>query len=100
MARSLPDGGLWIEEDFAGERREAGLDIAGSGRVVAGEKVAEVALRLDEVTTLGDADESRADGGVAMWMETHAGADDVGDLVKAAVVLVPERMENAALDGF
>ena len=34
-----------------------------------------------------------------MRVELHRGADDVGDLVEAAVVHVPERVEDAALDG-
>ena len=32
-------------------------------------------------------------------VQLHRGADDVGDLVEAAVVHLPERVEHAALDG-
>ena len=61
--------------------------------------VAVVALRLDEPAALADGHERGADGGVAVRVELHRGADDVGDLVEAAVVHVPERVEHAALDG-
>ncbi len=99
IVAGLPVGGLRIEENLTGKRREAGLDVTGRGRIVTGEKITEIALRLDEVATLGDADERGADGGVAVRMEAHARAYDIGDLMKTSVVLLPKRVENAALDG-
>ena len=44
-----------------------------------------------------DGHERRADGRVAVRVELHRRADDVGDLVEAAVVHVPERVQDAAL---
>ena len=100
VVAELPGGGLRVEEDVLGEGGEAGLDVPGRCGIVAGEQVAVVALRLDEPGALADGHERSADGGVAVRVQLHRGADDVGDLVKAAVVHVPERVEDAALDGF
>ena len=42
-------------------------------------------------------DERGADRGVAVRVKLHRRADDIGDLVEAAVVHVPEGVEDAAL---
>jgi hypothetical protein len=99
VVAELPGGGLRVEEDVLGEIGQAGLDVTRGGGIVAGEGVAVVALGLDEPGALADGDERGADGGVAVRVELHRGADDVGDLVEAAVVHVPEGVEDAALDG-
>jgi hypothetical protein len=86
VVAELPDGGLRVEEDFLGEGSEAGLDVAGGGGAVAGEGIAVVALWFNEPAALAEVDEGGLDRGVAVGVEAHAGADDVGDLVEAAVV--------------
>ena len=100
VVAELPDRGLGIEDDLARERREAGLDVARRRRAVAREHVAEVALRLDEQTSLGHADQRGLDRGVTVRMEAHAGADDVGHLVESAVIHFPQRVQDAALHRF
>jgi len=99
VVAELPGGGLRIEGDLAGEIREPGLDVTGRCGAVAGERVAEVSLRVDQHAALAHADERGADGGVAVRMVAHGGADDVGGLVEAAVVHFPKRVKDAALDG-
>ena len=100
VVAELPGGGFGVEDDFAGEGGEARFDVASGGGVVAGEDVAEVALGFDEEGALRDGDEGGVDGGVAVGVVAHGGADDVGDFVEASVVHFVEGVEDAALDGF
>ena len=54
-------GGFRVEDDFVGELGEAGLDVTGGGRAVAGEGVAPVSLGVDEQVLLAEPDDGRAD---------------------------------------
>jgi hypothetical protein len=89
VVTELPSSGLRVEEYVFGKGRESGLDVTRSRRVVTGEGVAEVALRLDEKRALADADERRADRSVTMRVQRHRAPDYVGDLVKTSVIHVP-----------
>ena len=86
-----------VEERLHGERREAALGVAGGRGLVAGEDVAEVALLLDEVVLVGQHHEGVADGGVAVGVQLHGLADDVGHLVELAVVHLVQGVEDAPL---
>ncbi len=92
-------GELVVENLVAREVGQAALDVARGRRRVAGVDVAEVPLPLDEVTLLLQHDERVGDGGVAVRMELHAVADDVGDLDELAVVVAVERVQDAPLHG-
>ena len=94
-----PVGGFRVEDDFDGELGEAGLDVARGGRAVAGEDVAPVALGVDEQILLPESDDGVADRLVAVRVVVHRVADDVGDLVVAAVVHFLHGVQDAALDG-
>lgn len=100
VIRSGPVGDFWAEGDVESELGEAGFDVAGGGGVVAREDVAPVALGIDEEFFLSELDHGVADGGVTMGVIFHGIADDVGDLVVAAVFEFVHGMEDATLDGF
>ena len=91
--------GLLVEDLVAREVREAALDVARGGGLVAGVDVAEVALALDEVALVGEVHERAVDRGVAVRVVEHRAPDDGGDLDEAAVVHLGERVQDAALDG-
>ena len=123
-------GGFLVEKLFAREVGEAALDVTGGGGGGTGEDVAEVPLSPDQVALalflavvrvpppalawtgggfgrggfelpfLLQVDERVGDGGVAVRMVRHDAADDGGDLDRAAVVHLVERVENAPLDRF
>ena len=97
VVAELPDRCLGIEHHLARKGREARLDVAGCRSAVAGQEIPEVALRLDEQAPLGHADEGSLDRRVAVRMEAHGRPDDVGHLVKPAVVHFPQRVEDPAL---
>ena len=99
IVAELPSRGFRVEEHLLGEGREARLDVTGGGGAVASEDVAVVALWFHEPAALAEVDECGADRGVAVGVEAHAGAHDVGDLVETAIVHLPKRVEDAALDG-
>ncbi len=92
-------GEIVVEELRGGQVGQAALDIARGGGGVAGVDVAEIALAFDEIAAVDQHDQRIADGGVAVRMELHGVAHDVGDLDEAAVVVLVQRIENAALDG-
>ena len=92
-------GRLFVEDLVAREVREAALDVARGGGLVAGEDVAEVALALDEVALVRQVHERAVDRGVAVRVVEHRSPDDGGDLDEAAVVHLGERVQDAALDG-
>lgn len=97
---SGPVGDFWAEGDVESEFGEAGFDVTGGGGVVAREDVAPVALGIDEEFLLSELDHGVANGGVTMGVVFHGVADDVGDLVVAAVFEFVHGMEDAALNGF
>jgi hypothetical protein len=88
-----------VEEVLECQRREPALDVARRRRGVARQEVAEIALPVDEEALRGENDERVADRCVAVGMQLHRLADDVGHLVIAAVVHLEERVEDAALHG-
>jgi len=67
---------------------------------VAGHRVAEVALLLNEIVLVGEHHQCVADRGVAVGVELHGVADDVGDLVELAVIHLRQGGEDPALNGF
>ena len=92
-------GEVVVEELRGGQVGQAALDVARGGGGIAGVDVAEVALAFDEIAAVDQRDERVADGGVAVRMELHRVADDVGDLDEAPVVVLVQRIQDAALDG-
>ena len=97
IVAGCPLGDLRAEKDVLGELRQARFDVSGGRRVVAGEDVAPVPLGVDEQLLLAQLHHGVADRGIAVRMVLHAVADDVGDLVVATVVLLPQRVHDAAL---
>ena len=81
-------GQIVVEELVARKVGQAALDVARGSRRIAGEKVAEIALPLDEVLPVRQRDQRLSDRGVAVRVELHAVADDVGDLDEFAVVIL------------
>ena len=89
-----------VEEGLASERRQPALDVAGRCRGVPREHGAEVALSLDEVFLVRQDHQGVADRCVAVRVELHRLADDVGDLVEAPVVHGVHGGQDAPLHGF
>ena len=96
---SEPVGGLGVEDHIEGELREAGFDVAGGGSRVAGVGVPPVPLHVDEQLLLPELDHGIGDRGITVRVVFHGVADDVGDLVIAAVFELAHGVEDAALDG-
>ena len=94
-----PGSRLGVEKDLVGELREARLDVSGRGGGVSGEDIAPVPLGVDDEFLLPHVDEGVADGLVAVGVILHRVANDVGHLVEASVVLLLQRVEDAALHG-
>ena len=92
-------GHLRREEQVARKFGQAALDVTGGSGLVAGENVAEVSLTLDEVALVGQRDDGILDGRIAVRVIVHRVADHAGHLGEAPVILLPHRVENAALDG-
>ena len=98
-------GGLLVEHLLARKVGELALDVTRGGVRHAGVDGAEVSLAVDEIAValapeLVRQDHDRvANRGVAMRVVLHGVADDVGDLGVLAVVLLPQRMHDAALHG-
>ena len=97
--------GLGIEHFLAREVGEAALDVTRGGRGHARVEVAVVSLAVDEVALalapqlVREHHDRVADGRVAVRVVLHGVAHDVRHLRVLAVVLLPERVEDAALDG-
>ena len=83
-------GDVGVEQRFARKRREARFDVAGRSRRITGEDVAEISLPVEEKAFSGEVDERLIDRRVAMRVEHHRLADDVGHFVEFLVVLLPE----------
>ena len=90
---------LRAEQHLPGEGREPAFDVTRGRCLTAGEHRAEVALLVDEQVLVGERDQGAEDGLVAVGMEPHGLADDVGHLVVLSVVDLEEGMQDAALDG-
>ena len=95
----LPFSGLRIEHHVEGEFRQSCLDVTGGGGGRSRKDIAPVALCVDEQVLLSHLYQGIADGSVAVGVELHGVAYDVGHFVVTPVVHSLHRMENAALDG-
>ena len=87
------------EQDFAGQGGEPAFDVPRRRGLSAGKHRPEIALLVDEQVLVGQRNQGTENGLVAMGMELHGLADDVGDLVVLAVIDLEEGVENAALNG-
>ena len=87
------------EQHLPGKRREPAFDVPRRRGLSPGEHRPEIALLVDEQVLVGQRHQGAEDGLVAVGMELHRLADDVGHLVVLAVVDLEERVEDAALDG-
>ena len=99
VVRRLPLRGLRVEDHLLGELRQAGLDVAAGGGIVAGEYVAPVTLAVDEEVFLSEVDQCVLDAGVAVRMVLHRVAHDVGHLGEPSVVGLLHGMQYSALHG-
>ena len=111
-----------VEERLVGELGQAALGVTPGGGGTSRQNIAEVALLfdvvgrveidrlglaglaiglllLDAAALVGEHDQRVADRGVAVRVVVHGVADDVGDLLRSAVVDKIERPENAPLHG-
>ena len=95
----LPLCGFMVEDHLFRKRGEARLDVTGSCRVVAGENVTPVTLRVDEQVLLSHLHESCADGLVAVRVVLHGVTHDISHLVEAAVLQLVHRVQDTALHG-
>ena len=93
----LPLGGLGVEDHVEGELRQARLDVATGGGIVAREDVAPVTLAVDEQLLLAQLHQGILDAGVAVGVELHRVTHDVRDLVEAPVVHALHGVQDAAL---
>ena len=94
-----PLRGFLVEHHIVGELRQTGLDVTARSGLVAREDVAPVALTVDQQILLPQLDQGVLDRGVAVRVVLHGLADDVGDLVVAAVVHALHGVQDAALHG-
>ena len=93
-------GDVVVEEHFAAEFGKTAFDVSRGGGGSSKDDVAERSLLVDEAFLVREVHEGVADGGVAVRMVFHGGADHVRDLVERAVVHLPvERPQDSALDG-
>ena len=93
----FPLRSLGIEEHVEGKFRQAGLDVTrGSGRR-AREDISPVTLAVDEQILLAQLHEGIADGCIAVGMELHGMAHDIGHLIVATIVQAFHGMEDTAL---
>ena len=97
IVRELPLGRLRIEDGIESELGETRLDITGSGRAIACQDISPVSLAIDEQFLLSQLHQRVADRGVAMRMELHGMAHDVGDLIVTPVVEPSHGMKNTTL---
>ena len=99
VVRHLPFRGLRVEHHVEGEFRQAGLDISWRSSPAARQDVAPVALAVDEQFFLAHLHQGITDGGIAVGVELHRVAHNVGHLVEPAVVHALHRVQDAALHG-
>ncbi len=68
--------------------------------MITGENIAEIALTVDQIPFVGKIHQCGKNRGVAMGMELHGFADDVGDLMETAVIHIVQGLQYAALNRF
>ena len=95
----LPFGGLRIEHHVERKLRQACLDVSRGSGAVAREDVSPVSLRVDEQVFLSHLHQGVADGGIAVGVELHGVAHDVGHLVVASVIHALHGVQDASLHG-
>ena len=97
--------GLLVEDLLAGKVREPTLDVTRRRVRHARVERAVVPLAVDEIALalapelVGQDAQRVANGGVAVRVVLHRMTDDVRHLRVAAIVLLPQRMQDATLDG-
>ena len=97
VVRELPLGRLRVEDGIEGELGETRLDVTWSGRAVARQDISPVSLAIDQQFLLSQLHQRVADRGVAMRMELHGMAHNVGDLIVTPIVEPPHGMEDTTL---
>ena len=97
VVREFPLGRLGIEHHVEGKLREARLDVTGSGSRVAREDITPVSLTFDEQVLLPQLHQRIADRGVAVRVELHGMAHDIGHLVETPVVEQLHGVEDTPL---
>ena len=90
---------LRVEDHVEGELRQSGLDVTAGGGIVARQDVTPVSLAVDEQVLLSQLHQRVLDGGVAVGVELHRVAHDVGHLVEASVVHALHGVHDAPLHG-
>ena len=95
----LPVGSLRIENHVEGKLRQPCLNITRSSRTVARQDVSPVALTVNEQVLLPHLHQGIADRSVAMRVELHRVAHDIGHLIITSVVHALHRMQDAPLHG-
>ena len=91
-------GQVGIENLIAGQRSQPAFDITGGGGGITRQHIAEVPLPLDEILLVGERHQGVFNRGIAMGMELHGIADDIGHLRELPVIIFIQGMEDAALD--
>ena len=87
------------EQHLPGQGGEPAFDVPRRRGLAPGKHRPEIALLVDEQVLVGQRNQGAKNGLVAVGMELHRLADDVGDLVILAVIDLEEGVENAALNG-
>ena len=100
VIRPLPFRGFGIEHHIQGEGAEACFDVTSGGSVVAGKDVAPVTLAVYQQVLLSQLYQCVLDAGVAMRMELHGVAHNIGHFVVASVIHALHGMQDAPLHGF
>ena len=100
VVAELPLRGLGVEHGVERKFRQSCLDVSGRCGAVAGQYVAPVALCVNEQVLLSQLHQRVAYGGVAVGVELHGVAHNVGHLVVSAVVHAFHGVQYAPLHGF
>ncbi len=95
----LVAGKLGGKEYLFGKRCQSGLDVTRGGRRITGDRISPVALGVDEQSLLPQRHQGGVDGSVTVRMVFHAVAHQVGHLVVAAVLVLPQRIQDTPLYG-
>ena len=95
----LPFGSLGVENHVEGELRKPCLNVSGRCGTVARKDISPVSLRVDKQVFLSHLYEGVTDGSVAVRVELHCMAHDIGHLVIAPVVHTLHGVQDTALNG-
>ena len=97
VVRHLPFCSLGIEHGVERKFRQSGFDVSRSGSAGACQDITPVTLRVDEQVFLSHLHQGVTDAGVAVRVELHCVAHDVGHFVVAAVIHSFHRVQDTAL---